>query len=368
MFILINVSSAAHEFFCDDGLVSQYWRYKVKKTAVMILSAMLFALAAGAWAQQKAPLQLLQSIPLPELHDGDFDHFIVDVAGGRLFSTAEENAKVLVFDLKANKLIQTLSDLKAPHSMLYRADLKKLLVVDGDLGEIKIYETDSYKPAGSIKLKEGADASAYDPSTRYLYVVNGGKDAKLPNAYISVVDTTTAKTVGEIKVDSNDVEGMALEKSGSRMFVVVRGNNSIEVFDRAKRTLLATWSIATEGKKPTAIGFDEDGHRLFIGTRDPGKLIVLDSDSGKVVSSMQAAAMVDDLAYDVQRKRIYFAGTLFTDVFQQSDPDHYVQIGHIPTSFRAKTAILVPELNRFYLAVPHHEKQSAEVRVYNVLP
>ena len=332
------------------------------------MSAVFLALVAGVWAQQKPVLELLQTIPLPELKDGDFDHFATDVAGDRLFATAEENSKVLVFDLKTNKLIHTISDLKAPHSMLYRADLKKLFVVDGDLGEIKIYESDSYKPAGSIKLKEGADASAYDPATNYLYVVDGGKDAKLPNAYISVIDTTTAKIVGEIKVDSNDVESMAIEKSGPRIFVVIRGNNSVEVFDRTKLTLLATWSIATAGKKPTAIGFDEDGHRLFIGTRDPGKLIVLDSDSGKVVSSMPAAAMVDDLAYDVQRKRIYFAGTLFTDVFQQSDPDHYVQIGHIPTSFRAKTAILVPELNRFYLAVPHHEKQSAEVRVYNVMP
>jgi DNA-binding beta-propeller fold protein YncE len=334
----------------------------------MILSALFFALVTGVWAQQKPSLELLQTTPLPELKDGDFDHFTADVAGNRLFSTAEENSKVLVFDLKTAKLIQTISDLKAPHSLLYRADLKKLFVVDGDLGEVKIYETDSYKPVGSIKLKEGADASAYDPSTKYLYVVNGGKDAKLPNAYISLVDTTTAKTVGEIKVDSNDVEGMAIEKSGPRIFVVIRGNNSIEVFDRNKRTLLATWSIAQEGKKPTAIAFDEDGHRLFVGPRDPGKLIVVNSDSGKVVASMPAAAMVDDMAYDGQRKRIYFAGTLFTDVFQQSDADHYEQIGHIPTSFRAKTAILVPELNRFYLAVPHHQKQAAEIRVYNVLP
>src|SRR6266853_6708076 len=209
MFILINVSIAFHDCLCDGGLVSQYWRYKVKKTAVMILAAMLFALVAGAWAQQKPVLEPLQTIPLPELKDGDFDHFTADVAGDRLFATAEENSKVLVLDLKTNKLIHTISDLKAPHSLLYRADLKKLFVVDGDLGEIKIYETDSYKPVGSIKLKEGADASAYDPSTKYLYVVNGGKDAKLPNAYISVIDTNTAKIVGEIKVDSNDVEGIA---------------------------------------------------------------------------------------------------------------------------------------------------------------
>jgi DNA-binding beta-propeller fold protein YncE len=344
---------------------------KMRIWRVVLVPAVIFAVVltvvSGISAQQK-PLKLTHTTPLPELRDGDFDHFLADVEGNRLFSTAEENSKVLVFDLKTNKLLHTIADLKAPHSLLYRADLKKLFVVDGDLGEIKIYETDSYKPVGSIKLREGADASSYDPSTKSLYVVNGGKDAKLPNAYISVVDTDAAKTVAEIKMDSDDVEGMVFEKSGPRMFVNVRGNGTVEVFNRTNHALLATWPVSQVAKKPTAIAFDESSHRLFVGTRDPAKLIVLDSDSGKVVGSYVTAAMVDDMAYDGQHKRIYFAGTEFLDVFQQTDADHYDRIGHIPTAFRAKTAILIPELNKYYLAVPHHEKQVAELRVYEVLP
>jgi DNA-binding beta-propeller fold protein YncE len=337
----------------------------VKRSVAFSVLAVFLVCLIGAVAQNKAPLTLSNSIPLPELHDGDFDHFVVDVAGNRLFATAEENSKVLVFDLTTNKLLHSIDDLKAPHSMLYRADTKKLFVVDGDLGEVKIYDADSYKPAGGIKLKEGADASSYDPKTKYLYVVNGGKDAHIPNAYISIIDTDAAKAVGEIKVDSNDVEGMAIEKAGPRMFVDIRGNNSVEVFDREKLTLLATWSLQ-DAKKPTAIALDESSHRLFVGTRDPGRLVVLDTESGKVVTSLPAAAMVDDMAYDSATKRIYFAGTLFIDVFQQGDADHYDHVGHVPTAFRAKTAILVPELHRYYLAVPHHEKQIAEVRVYTV--
>ena len=351
----------------SNRLLSHNWRSKVKHIRTIAVAAVVLAFALAAFAQ-KAPLQLSHTTPLPELHDGDFDHFVADVPGNRLFATAEENSKVLVFDLKTDKLVHTIAGLKAPHSLLYRADLKKLFVVDGDLGEIKIYETDSYKPAGSIKLREGADASAYDASTKSLYVVNGGKDAKLPNSYITVVDTDAGKTVGEIKMDSNDVEGMVFEKSGPRMFVNVRGNATVEVFDRTSRKLLATWPISQVAKKPTAIAFDEGSHRLFVGTRDPSMLLVLDTNSGKVVSNYSAPAMVDDMAFDSQRKRVYFAGTEFLDVFQQTDADHYERSGHIATSFRAKTAILIPELNKYYLAVPHHEKQVAELRVYDVLP
>lgn len=338
----------------------------MKTTKCAILSAVILVLLIPALGNEKAPLKLVQTISLPQLHQGDFDHFAVDLKGDRLFSTAEENEKVLVFDLKSNKLTHTIEGLKAPHSLLYRDDLKKLFVVDGDLGEVKVFNSDTYAPVGSIKVREGADSSTYDPETKYLYVVETGKDSHAPNSYISIIDTNSEKKVSEIKIDSDDVEAMALEPSGPRMFVNIRGKAEVQVYDRKSHALLATWSIADVGKKPTTIALDDADHRLFVGTREPGKLIVLDTNSGKVVTSFPAASMSDDMVYNAEQKRIYFAGSNFVDVFQQKDPDHYEQVGHIPTAFRAKTAILVPQLNRYYLAVPQHEKQSAEVRVYDV--
>lgn len=336
------------------------------KLRMQTIGALVLLFLTCSWAAEKTPLKLAQSTPLPELKEGDFDHFAVDLGGNRLFSTAEENSKVLVFNLKTNKLIHTIDDLKAPHSMAYRADLKKLFVVDGDLGEVKIYDTDSYKPVGSIKVREGADSSAYDPASKHLYVVETGKDAHRPESYIVMIDTTSAKQISEIKINADDVEAVALEKSGTRIFVDIRGKNEVQVYDRNTHALLATWPTASEANKPTTIALDEPDHRLFVGTRDPGKLLVLDTESGKIVTSAAGPAMGDDMAYDSKEKRIYFAGSEFIDVFEQRDADHYQRIGHIPTAFRAKTAILVPQLNRYYLAVPRHEKQVAELRVYVV--
>jgi WD40 repeat protein len=315
---------------------------------------------------RKAGVETDQVGPLPALHDGDFDHFTVDVQGKRLFAAAEENSEALVFDLDSGKLLHTLSDLKAPHSLLYRNDLKKLFVVDGDLGKIRMYDGSTYKNVGDIDLRKGADSMGYDPTTKYMYVVTGGSDAKMPNCYLAIVDTTAAKKIGDIKLDSNDVETVLVEKSGPRLFLLIRGNNAVEVFDRQKQTLLATWPLLKDAIKPSAMAFDEVTHRLFIGTRNPGKLIVLDSDSGQVVMSQPAASMIDDMGFGGAHKDIFFAGTEFLDVFQERDSNHVELIGHIPTSFRAKTGLFVPELNRFYLGVPLHEAHSAELRIYQV--
>src|SRR5262244_2146037 len=81
---------------------------KVNRCRALILCLMACMCIATAQAADQPPLKLLHSIPLPQLKEGDFDHFAVDVAGNRLFDTAEENSRVLVFDLKTNKLIHTI--------------------------------------------------------------------------------------------------------------------------------------------------------------------------------------------------------------------------------------------------------------------
>src|SRR6202165_4180 len=339
----------------------------MKKIRIVFL-ALAASLAVGLKAQEPAPLKLVATIPIPGLKDGDFDHFAPDVEGHRLFLTAEENGKVQVFDTNSNKLIHTIEDLKAPHAILYRKDLKKLFIVDGDASAVKVYDSDNYQMTAEIKVAIDADSIAYDPATNYMYVVTGGREAHTPYSLISVIDTNNSKKLRDIKINSNHVEAIVLEKSGPRMFCNITGQNAVGVLDRSKSTLAATWPLPAGDKQNVAMAFDEANHRLFTVTRAPGKLIVLDSDSGKVIARLPAVGLVDDMSYDAQHKRIYLAGDQLLDVFEQKDPDHYALLARIPGSFRAKTGILVPELNRYYLAVPHHENKDAEVRVYEIQP
>jgi DNA-binding beta-propeller fold protein YncE len=335
------------------------------------LSAMimlLLALAAGLRAQEKLPLKLVATIPIPGLKDGDFDHFAIDLNRHRLFLTAEENGKVQVFDTNSNALIHTIVDLKAPHAILFRPELKKLFIVDGDASAVQVFDSESYKIAREIKVAIDADSIAYDSATKLLYVVSGGREAHAPYSLIAVIDTDKSQKLRDIKIGSNHIEAIILEKSGPRMFMNITGQNAVGVLDRNKSALQATWPLPAEDKSNVAMAFDEANHRLFVVTRTPGKLVVLNSDNGKVIADLPAVGLVDDAAYDAKQKRIYVAGDQFVDVFEQKDADHYALLARIPGSFRAKTAILVPELNRYYLAVPHHENKDAEVRVYDTQP
>src|SRR5215470_10342561 len=319
---------------------------------ISLLAIVFMTLACGiiSAAQKSSALKLIGKIPLRALRDGDFDHFGKDLRGNRLFLTAEANGMVEVFDAKSNRLIHTIKGLKSPHALLYRDDVDKLFVVDGDASEIKVYKGATYDLLGHIAVSIDADSMTYDPQTQYMYVVNGGREAKTPYSLISVIDTNKSTKIRDIKIDTNWVEALLLESSGPRMFCVLTSQNAIGVMDRSKGSLSATWPMPADAKHPVSLGFDGAGHRLFVATREPGKLVVLNSDDGKVVAELPAVGMVDDLSYDSKRKRLYLPGNGFVDVFSQTDPDHYTLLSRIPGSLRAKTGLLVPEWNRYFLA------------------
>ena len=114
---------------------------------------------------------------------------------------------------------------------------------------------------------------------------------------------------------------------------------------------------------------DAQHHRLFVGSRtvahtgdiggghqrEPGKLVVMDTETGKVVQVLDSVGGADDLHYDAATSRIYFVGTTGTvAVFKEVDPDHFELAGKVPTGAIAKSGLWVPELKRFYSAVPRH--------------
>jgi hypothetical protein len=118
------------------------------------------------------------------------------------------------------------------------------------------------------------------------------------------------------------------------------------------------------------MALDEPNHRLFIATRNPPKLFVFSTDSGKVVASYPCVGVNDDMTFDAKRKRLYITGDGATSVFAQRDADHYELIADVPTGYRAKTSLFVPELNRLFINLSGGDKPDAPVGllIFQVLP
>jgi DNA-binding beta-propeller fold protein YncE len=330
----------------------------------LVLVMMLAAFGVTARSQSSSPLKLAQTFKLPPDVKGNFDHFAIDIKNSRLFATPEEYKAVLVFDLKSGKLIHSIHGIEKPHAILYREDLNRLFVTDGEAGDLKIFDSSSYALLSSVKLLEDADSIGYDPITKYLYIDNGGGDVHETYSMISVVDTTAGHKVADMKVDGDTLEAMALEKSSPKIYVNNKAKSQVDVIDRNKREIVASWPV-TKSKTNVAMALDEANHRLFIACRG-GDIVVLDTTSGKELTTLPITKGVDDLVYDGVSKRLYASADGYADVYTQTDPNNYKLLAKVPTGPLGRTALLVPELKRYFVAVPQHGASNAEILVFEV--
>ena len=334
-----------------------------KRYSMLVAFLVLFVIPARG--QETSALKLAQTLTLPSDIKGNFDHFGVDLKGNRLFATPEGYKAVLVFDLKSGKPIHTITGIGKPHAVLYREDLNRIYITDGDAGDLKIFDGGNYALLSSVKLLEDADSIGYDPQTNYLYIDNGGGDVHQTYSMLSVVDTTAGKKLADIKIDGDTLEAMSLESSTPRLYVNNKAKNQVDVVDREKRAIVASWPV-TKCKTNVAMAFDESNHRLFIACRT-GQISVLDTQSGKEITALPITKGVDDITYDPASKRIYAACDGNVDVYEQSAPDQYKRVAQVPTGPLARTARLVPELNRYFVAVPQHGADSAKILVFDVI-
>jgi DNA-binding beta-propeller fold protein YncE len=335
------------------------------KKRYSMLVAFLVLFADPTRSQEAPPLKLAKTLTLPSDIKGNFDHFAVDLKGNRLFATPEGYKAVLVFELKSGKPIHTITGIGKPHAVLYREDLNRIYITDGDAGDVKIFDGKTYALLSSVKLLEDADSLGYDTKTKYLYIDNGGGDVHQSYSMLSVVDTTAGKKLADIKIDGDTLEAMALETSTPKLYVNNKAKNQVDVVDREKRAIVASWPV-TKCKTNVAMAFDEANHRLFIACRT-GSIVVLDTQSGKEITALPITKGVDDVTYDPASKRIYAACDGNADIYEQSGPDQYKLLAKVPTGTLGRTALLVPELKRYFVAVPQHGTDPAKILVFDVL-
>lgn len=324
---------------------------------VWILAFGTFFAAAGTSVQAGDPLTQVQTIPLPGV-EGRIDHMAVDVQGQRLLIAALGNHSVEVVGLKEGRRIASLDGLQEPQGVLFALEFHKLFVANRANGMVTVFEGDPFKRVGELDLHEDADNLRYDSATRQVYV--GYADGAL-----GVIDPESNKQTASIPLPGHP-ESFRLEKSGPRIFINIPGGR-VAVVDRSQGRVIQTWTAGALLKANYPMALDEEQHRLFVGYRAPTRLVVFDTDTGRVVAKLESAGDADDIFYDSARRRVYISGGEgVIVVVAQQNADQYHVIAKIPTARGARTSFFVPETHRFYLAVPHRGEQQAEIRVYTV--
>jgi YVTN family beta-propeller protein len=323
---------------------------------IFLPAVILFCFTSGCKAQsQTNSLQLIETIPLQNV-SGRIDHLSFDSKNNFVFVAALGNNTVEVVDLKNKKVIHSIKKLHEPQGVAFIPENNSLVVANGDNGECDVFNASNFQKTNSIQLGDDADNIRYDATDKKVYVgySRGG---------IAIIDATTFKLINEIKL-SGHPESFQMNKQEKKMYVNVPDEKQIDVIDLLQNKIIAQWKNTTANANfPMAL--DEANHRLFIGCRYPSKLLVLDSETGKTILSLNIDGDTDDVFYNASAKEVYVScGSGYVDLFNQVDSDHYRSNGKIKTYSGARTSLFIPPLHQLIVAAPARMGSNAQLMIY----
>lgn len=324
-----------------------------------VLFLALYTVGARPAAAQEPLLKQETAIALPGVEQR-IDHLSVDITHRRLFVAALGNNTIEVLDLDAGTRVYSLTGLHEPQGIVFVPATNRIFTANANGGDLNIYDASSFRKIRTLPFGEDADNVRYDAKSNRVYVGYG-------NGALGILDASRVRRLANIPLAGHP-ESFQLEKKGVRIFVNVPTAGHIAVLDRSSQKVVGTWPV-TVARSNFPMALDEAHHRLFVGCRDPARLLVYDTQSGHVVASLPIVGDTDDLFYDAALQRIYVSGGEgFVDVIAQRTEDRYKRIGHIPTAPGARTSFFVPELKKLYIAVPHRGNQTTQIRVYSAAP
>jgi hypothetical protein len=294
---------------------------------------------------------------------GRFDHFAS--GQGRVFISALGNNTVEVINLFGGVVEHTITGIPNPQGVAFSPEAHKLFVASAQ-GKLFIYDGNSFNLITTLDFEGGADNLRYDAATKRVYV-GCGDDEK--SGAIAAVDAMTNQRLDEEYKLGGEPESFQLETSGPNIYVNIPDLKQIAVINRQTKQI-TRWPL-TGLRKNFPMALDEADHRLFVGIREPARLAVFDTTSGRMIAALPSAEDTDDLYFDAEHKRVYVpGGEGFIYVFQMKDPDHYRLLTKIPTALGGRTAGYFgrqkKDTHRFFLAVPYRGGQAAEMRIYTI--
>jgi len=247
-------------------------------TSFLLLASLLPAGAQSSWHVVKT------------LHiggDGGWDYVTVDPQNHRLFITRTTHTQVI--DAESGKVLGDIPGQTRSHGVAIVPRLNRGFITDGGgSGAIIVFDLTNYAVLGRIPTVPDSDGIIYDEKTNHVLAVSG--DAGVLMTFKPDIDPKNGKIDPPIALGGAP-EFLAADGSG-KAYVNLEDKDALAVVDLASRKVLARWPVVPGGH-PVGLAMDPGRHRLFIGCRNPQKLVEMNSETGKVESSVPIGAGVD---------------------------------------------------------------------------
>jgi len=269
-----------------------------------------------------------------------FDYISVDSAARRVY--VSHGTEIIILDADTGKTIGNITGLKQDHGVAVATEFGRGFITDGGQGKVILFDLQSLKVTGEAKADQDADSILYDPFSKRVFVMNGDPHSS------TVIDAKTGVVAGTI--DLGGGPEFAVSDGKGTVYVNIEDKAELVAIDSNTLKIKSRWPLAPAGT-PTALAMDVQHHRLFSAGRNPQMLVVLDSDTGKVLQSFPISAGVDAAAFEPETGLIFVSTREgMVHIFHEDSPDRFSEAETVKTEFGAKTMGLDTKTHNIFLS------------------
>jgi DNA-binding beta-propeller fold protein YncE len=268
--------------------------------------------------------------------EGGWDYLTLDSTSRRLYIS--RSTHVIVIDADSGKVVGDIPDTPGVHGVALAAELGRGFISNGREGTVTIFDLNTLKAQGKIKVGDNPDAILYEAGTQRVFTFNGrSHDA-------TAIDATKGTVIGTIKLDGKPE--FAVSDGKGEVFVNIEDKSELMALDPNKLEVRSRWPLAP-CEEPSGLAMDRKNRRLFSGC---DKLMaIVDADSGKLVSSLPICDGVDATAFDDETKLAFASchdGKL--TVIREESADKFSVAENVPTQEGARTMTLDPKTHQVF--------------------
>jgi hypothetical protein len=306
----------------------------------LVLAVGIAMLASIGLAQQTptaGPYKLLQTAKVGG--DGGFDYVYADVVGRRLYiPRTGTTPRVTVFNL----------DTLAPEGEIPNAAAHGAAVDPttnhgfASSKPVVMWDTKTLATIKTIDAQGNPDGILFDPFNERVYIFSH----IAPNA--TVIDPKDGSIVGTIDLGGQPEQAVT-DRQG-HLYVDLEDKKTIAVVDAKTLTVTARYDIAGKGGGPGGLAFDVKNHILFATCQEPNTMVILNSDDGKIITSLPIGTGTDGAVFNPATMEAFSSqrdGTL--TVVKENSPTSFVVEQTVQTTPSAKTLTLDSKTNHILL-------------------
>jgi DNA-binding beta-propeller fold protein YncE len=308
------------------------------------LLVLVAGIAVSAWsiglAQSPAaggPYRILKTAKVGGA--GGFDYVYADAAGRRLYvPRSGPEGRITVFNLDTLEPAGEIPNISAHGAAVDPASSHGF----ASSRPVAMWDTKTLALIKTIDVEGNPDGILFDPFNARVWILSH----RAPNA--TVIDAKDGSIVGT--VDIGGAPEQAVTDGRGHVYIDVEDKDNVAVVDARTLQVTAHYGFDDKAKVPAGLAFDVKNHLLFVACRNTPTMVILNSETGKVITTLPIGTGVDGAAFNPATMEAFSSqgdGTL--TVIKENSPTSFAVEQTVQTKVSAKTMTLDSKTNRVLL-------------------